>query len=468
MTEEKKSNDDKFWIHHLGESLNKMRECMDKPSLHDNWYAVGFSSQINSDKKESKVLHLQLFGEPIIVYRGSNGKIVCAQDRCPHRAAPLSMGTTKNGILKCRYHEWTFGNDGKCHSIPKGSDSFVNKVSLFTIPCVELEEIIWVYRGNPNNADPSKILNNPKHKSKLKTAGYSETIGDMDGNWLHHIENLIDFSHTYFIHKNRANAGGNYSKHKPFDIDVTKDKRGYCIKITRQIRGTTHMRFDPPNSWMICSDRKDTLVLYANLVPINKNHTRVLFRAYGSLVNKLSFIPGYKYMNSIENWKILDEDNMLIAGQSIRVDYLGAPAAHFSRNDDLPIKSLYEWTTKAINNDIKNKKAIWFHSWNANKHGLCSEYNSKGICGNEFNNTDIEDIMSTINVIKTPFGKYSSQAIFKEYPPSNKKMLHKYQSKLKWLWIRITFIILCVFGSLFYIIFGRNNIRYLLSLKMDL
>jgi hypothetical protein len=31
-----------------------------------------------------------------------------ALDSCPHRMAPLSIGSIKDGCLKCRYHGWTF------------------------------------------------------------------------------------------------------------------------------------------------------------------------------------------------------------------------------------------------------------------------------------------------------------------------------------------------------------------------
>lgn len=39
-------------------------------------------------------------------------------DVCPHRSAPLSMGTVENGKVVCFYHGWSFGKDSSCTDIP--------------------------------------------------------------------------------------------------------------------------------------------------------------------------------------------------------------------------------------------------------------------------------------------------------------------------------------------------------------
>ena len=35
--------------------------------------------------------------------------MIAAPDRCPHREAPLSLGSVEGGCLSCCYHGWTFG-----------------------------------------------------------------------------------------------------------------------------------------------------------------------------------------------------------------------------------------------------------------------------------------------------------------------------------------------------------------------
>ena len=39
-------------------------------------------------------------------------------DRCPHRAAPLSMGTLDGDQVVCPYHGFTYAADGTCVRVP--------------------------------------------------------------------------------------------------------------------------------------------------------------------------------------------------------------------------------------------------------------------------------------------------------------------------------------------------------------
>jgi phenylpropionate dioxygenase-like ring-hydroxylating dioxygenase large terminal subunit len=52
------------------------------------------------------------------------GRLVAFSDRCPHRLAPLSIGSVVEhgpeggSVLQCAYHGWCFGAEGRCVEIP--------------------------------------------------------------------------------------------------------------------------------------------------------------------------------------------------------------------------------------------------------------------------------------------------------------------------------------------------------------
>ena len=116
------------------------KKLLNQPSLDDAWYAVGYSWQVSGyDSAVEAVMNktpegsfstktdkdgimkpyaTRLWNEPLVVYRDSDGELVCVTDVCPHRSAPLSMGTVENGELKCFYHGWSFGKEGECTDIP--------------------------------------------------------------------------------------------------------------------------------------------------------------------------------------------------------------------------------------------------------------------------------------------------------------------------------------------------------------
>jgi vanillate O-demethylase monooxygenase subunit len=60
---------------------------------------------------------VELLGEPWVVAR-LDGTIVAFADRCPHRLAPLSIGTVCGARLQCQYHGWMFDASGACVAIP--------------------------------------------------------------------------------------------------------------------------------------------------------------------------------------------------------------------------------------------------------------------------------------------------------------------------------------------------------------
>eukprot|EP01084_Bolivina_argentea_P307921 532299_1 len=417
----------KSLYYEMGQRIKTKRTILSKPSLNNEWYPVGCSSQLPK-KEKNKILSIQLFCEPIIIYRSSNGKVVAAQDRCPHRSSPLSMGIpVKTGGVQCPYHNWSFDNHGKCNHIPSASQTFISKVSLFTIPCHEYNDIIWVFKANNSNdyqlANIDDIINNfsiPIHNDpKYK---YMECISDVSGNWLSQIFHAVDYAHVYFIHgKQRPFKSRSYSSEQPFNCNKFMDKRGYLL-ITKTSNRCTIQRFDPPCIVTSYSVKHDMLNVFY-LIPINKNHTRQIFRSYSPLWKKLNkFVPAFKYSFSVQTWNVLKDDNHLIDGMSFRVDSLNAPIYHYRRSEDDYFDLVYDWTNAAIRSD---KYKIWFNSWNANKRNCFLK------CNNNNNTDDIEDILSQQKLIKTsPNGEiFSSTGMKLQYPPLNESLYNKYKRK---------------------------------------
>ncbi len=58
-------------------------------------------------------------GVALVSWTDGAGCERAALDRCPHRRAPLSSGhVDADGVLRCAYHGWGFGGDGRCVDIP--------------------------------------------------------------------------------------------------------------------------------------------------------------------------------------------------------------------------------------------------------------------------------------------------------------------------------------------------------------
>ena len=67
--------------------------------LRNAWYPAGWSKDLTSEPVARKMLD-----EPIVLYRLPSGQLVALEDRCCHRAAPLSLGKVVGEHLQCGYH----------------------------------------------------------------------------------------------------------------------------------------------------------------------------------------------------------------------------------------------------------------------------------------------------------------------------------------------------------------------------
>jgi phenylpropionate dioxygenase-like ring-hydroxylating dioxygenase large terminal subunit len=85
-------------------------------SLRRAWHPVARVAAVGAEP-----VAVQLLGERWVVYRvpgtGPEG-IVAFADRCPHRLAPLSIGSVETAGLRCAYHGWCFDSSGRAVEIP--------------------------------------------------------------------------------------------------------------------------------------------------------------------------------------------------------------------------------------------------------------------------------------------------------------------------------------------------------------
>jgi phenylpropionate dioxygenase-like ring-hydroxylating dioxygenase large terminal subunit len=91
------------------------------PALRYCWHPVARSADV-----ADRPVRVLLLGEPWVLVRlgEGGGELAAFFDRCPHRMAPLSIGSiVEKGddavpALQCAYHGWCFGAEGRCVEIP--------------------------------------------------------------------------------------------------------------------------------------------------------------------------------------------------------------------------------------------------------------------------------------------------------------------------------------------------------------
>ncbi|GAA3282222.1 Rieske 2Fe-2S domain-containing protein [Dactylosporangium vinaceum] len=122
------------------------------------WTPVARSADVTT-----RPLAVELDGLPFVLVRFADGGPVRAfADRCPHRLVPLSAATPTGGTLRCAYHGWEFGPDGRCVAIPSAPGQAVPpRADLPPGPAVqERDGRVWLDRATPAPGDPPELCTN--------------------------------------------------------------------------------------------------------------------------------------------------------------------------------------------------------------------------------------------------------------------------------------------------------------------
>ncbi len=116
------------------------------PGLERAWYAVALTGDVG------RVPHpIRLLGRDWVLVRFGD-RLAAFADRCPHRLAPLSIGSNLGDRISCRYHGWQFDPEGQLVAIPAlGEGATLPTRACLTRPAglVERYGLIWLAPAPP-------------------------------------------------------------------------------------------------------------------------------------------------------------------------------------------------------------------------------------------------------------------------------------------------------------------------------
>jgi nitrite reductase/ring-hydroxylating ferredoxin subunit len=146
----------------------------------------------------SRPLRMKLLGEQLILFRNSEGVIGLVSEFCPHRSASLYFARNESSGLRCVYHGWLIGTDGKCLDMPNEpvGASFKEKVRQPWYPCREVNGTVWTYMGPREEPPPLPDFGLISLPADQK--GFRLTVRDC--NWMQALEGDLDLSHGAYLH----------------------------------------------------------------------------------------------------------------------------------------------------------------------------------------------------------------------------------------------------------------------------
>ncbi len=165
---------------------------VEAPTLRRYWYVVAETDDITDSPHQ-----VRLLGEDVVVWRGPDGMLVAAPDRCPHREAPLSLGRVVDGCLVCCYHGWTFGAAGRCVRVPSapGGVPVPPTGHLHTVHAVERYGLAWLCLGEPAAGIPEMSADRDPTYRRINSG-----VDTWKTSATRMTDNFMDISHFPYVH----------------------------------------------------------------------------------------------------------------------------------------------------------------------------------------------------------------------------------------------------------------------------
>ena len=157
------------------------------------WQPICISSEVGALPYRTRI-----FGEDLVVFRTKNNEVGIVDLHCSHRGASLEFGVCEKTGIRCCYHGWLFGVDGKILETPGDPPESTLKDRFYhgAYPAKEYKGLIFGYFGPPKDIPDFPIYDSYNYEGdELRPYSIHYPC-----NWLQVLENVMDPAHAVFLH----------------------------------------------------------------------------------------------------------------------------------------------------------------------------------------------------------------------------------------------------------------------------
>ena len=305
------------------------------------WHPIAASSEMA--RHSTKLV--KLLGEELVLFKDKNGRLGLIGAYCAHRRANLVYGIPDDGGLRCPYHGWKYGTDGRCLEQPfeqtvRRQSNLKDTVKLPAYSVQEFGGLIYGYLG----PKPEPLL--PRwdllvEENVWREIGYTVTAC----NWLQTAENILDPVHVEWLHGEFRNYAAERTgrsagqKKRIRHLKIGFDLREYGIVKRRVLEGETEESDDwKIGHWLVFPSSQKGPDMLRLRVPVDDTHTAQWYYSVHPLNEgerqSADEIPLYEMPSPVldrhghPQWHLLDgdvdpQDNAIFASQGVVYDRTG-------------------------------------------------------------------------------------------------------------------------------------------------
>ncbi len=173
------------------------------------WFMVAESAEV-TDKPKA----VRFFGQEFALYRGKDsGKVILLDAYCPHMGTHLARNSTsyvaqdgpvEGDSIRCPYHAWRFGPDGKCNHIPYSNGPIPPAAKVRAWKVKEHLGAVFVWH-DPEGGEPDYELPSiPEWDDPAWVIGRYDDLGMIHSHPQEIMDNITDVAHFDPVHGSRT------------------------------------------------------------------------------------------------------------------------------------------------------------------------------------------------------------------------------------------------------------------------
>jgi len=174
---------------------------------------------------------VKVLGEELVVFRDQSGAWGLVERHCSHRRTSMEFGLIVQNGIRCAYHGWHYGVDGRILDVPgeKVPGSIAKRMYHGAYPVREFRGLLFTYMGPPGETPPFPSYDFMHHDEEE----YLPFCWHNPCNWVQLRENTQDPIHLTFLHSMfEVQQFGDYA----YDLPIIQARETPIGQITTSVR----------------------------------------------------------------------------------------------------------------------------------------------------------------------------------------------------------------------------------------
>ena len=161
------------------------------------WHCLGLSEPF----KDGRPHAVEAFGTKLVVFQSGDGQLNVLDAYCRHMGGDLSQGSIKGDAVACPFHDWRWGGNGRCLSIPY-SRRVPLRARTKAWPVLERNKQLFVWNDPEGNPPPPEVtIPELPEVFSGEWSNWSWNSEFIEGSHCREIiDNVVDMAHFFYVH----------------------------------------------------------------------------------------------------------------------------------------------------------------------------------------------------------------------------------------------------------------------------